>query len=72
MQIINYTKKRFEDDITSSLLFPAGGYTHNADVYDARPGLFPDTLIRFVQRTQPKAWVRFESANQMDAARKFC
>ena len=66
------TEKRFEDDITSSLLSPAGGYTHNADVYDARLGLFPDTLIRFVQRTQPKAWARFERANPVDAVRKFC
>ena len=66
------TEKRFEDDITSSLLSPAGGYTHNADVYDARLALFPDTLIRFVQRTQPKAWARFENANKVDTARKFC
>ena len=66
------TEKRFEDDITASLLSPAGGYTRNADIYDPKLGLFPDTLIRFVQRTQPKAWARFENANKVDTARKFC
>ena len=72
MQYIEYTEKRFEDDITASLLSPAGGYTHNADVYDARLGLFPDTLIRFVQCTQPKAWARFENINKVDPVGKFC
>ncbi len=66
------TEKRFEDDLTGFLLSPAGGYTHNQDVYDPKLGLFPDTLIRFVQKTQPKEWARFENANKIDTARKFC
>lgn len=66
------TEKRFEDDITSFLLSPAGGYTRNADIYDPKLGLFPDTLIRFIQRTQPKAWARFENANKVDTVGKFC
>ena len=72
MPVTDTTEKRFEDDLTGFLLSPAGGYTHNQDVYDPKLGLFPDTLIRFVQKTQPKEWTRFENANKMDPARKFC
>lgn len=71
--MINYTtEKRFEDDITASFLSPSGGYTHNSDVYVPDLGLFPDTLVRFVQRTQPKEWKRFELQNSGDITRKFC
>ena len=64
-------EKRFEDDITASL-WSEGGYTRNEDVYDPKLGLFPDTLVGFVRRTQPKAWARFENANKVDTVRKFC
>lgn len=71
--MINYTtEKRFEDDITASFLSPSGGYTHNSDVYVPDLGLFPDTLVRFVQQTQPKEWKRFELQNSGDITRKFC
>ena len=53
------TEKRFEADIESFFLSPAGGYTKGADTYDAKQGLYVNTLIDFVQRTQPKEWVRF-------------
>lgn len=49
------TEKRFESDIESFFLSPAGGYTKGTDAYDAKLGLYPDALIRFVQATQPKA-----------------
>lgn len=65
-------EKRFEDDITASFLSPAGGYTYNEDVYDPALGLFPDTLIRFIQKTQPNEWRRFELQNSGDTTRKFC
>ena len=65
-------EKRFEDDITASFLSPSGGYTHNDDVYDPALGLFPDTMIRFIQRTQPNEWRRFELQNSGDTTRKFC
>lgn len=71
MPITNTTEKRFEDDITTSL-WSEGGYARNDDVYDPKLGLFPDTLVGFVQRTQPKAWARFENANKVDTVRKFC
>ena len=66
------TEKRFEADIESFFLSPAGGYTKGADTYDAKQGLYVTTLIDFVQRTQPKEWARFENANQVDPVRKFC
>lgn len=65
-------EKRFEDDINASFLSPAGGYTHNDDMYDSTLGLFPDTLIRFIQKTQPNEWRRFELQNSGDTTRKFC
>lgn len=70
--ITDTTEKRFEEDITAFLLSPIGGYTHNNDVYVPDLGLFPDTLVRFVQRTQPNEWKRFELQNGGDTARKFC
>ncbi len=66
------TEKRFEDDITTFWLSHAGGYTLNRDVYDPVLGLFPDTLIRFVQKTQAKAWTRFKAQNTVDPVKKFC
>ena len=66
------TEKRFEADIESFFLSPAGGYTKGADTYDAKQGLYVHTLIDFVQRTQPKERARFENANQVDPVRKFC
>lgn len=72
MSIDVTTEKRFEEDITASFLSPSGGYTHNNDVYVPDLGLFPETLVRFVQKTQPKEWKRFELQNSGDVARKFC
>ena len=72
MAIDATNEKRFESDIEAAFLSPAGGYTKGADVYDPKAGLFVDTLIDFVKRTQPKAWARFENANKLDPVRKFC
>jgi len=52
------TEKRFESDIEAAML--SGGYTRNNDIYDAKNALYLDTLVRFVQATQPKSWQRFE------------
>ena len=66
------TEKQFESDIAASLLSPAGGYTRNNDCYDPKLGLFVDTLIRFVQATQPNEWAFFEKQNPVNPVRKFC
>jgi len=67
-----HTEKRFEEDIESFFLSPAGGYTKGTDTYDAKLGLYVNTLIDFIQRTQPNEWARFENMNKTDPVRKFC
>ena len=63
---LNTTEKQFESDIAAALLSPAGGYTRNGDCYDTKLGLFVDTLIRFVQKTQPNEWAFFEKQNTVN------
>ena len=65
------TEKRFESDIESALL-STSGYTKGTDTYDPKLGLYVNTLIDFVQATQPKEWTRFEKQNPVDPVRKFC
>ena len=66
------TEKRFESDIETAFLSPAGGYAKGTDTYDPNQGLYIATLIDFVQATQPKEWARFEKQYQVDPVRKFC
>ena len=66
------TEKRFEEDIESFFISPAGGYEKGSDKYNAKQGLFVDTLIDFIMRTQPKEWARFENANKINPVHKFC
>lgn len=66
------TEKRFEEDIEAFFLSPVGGYTKGTDTYNANLGLYVDTLIDFIQATQPKEWARFENQNKVDPVRKFC
>ena len=72
MPVNDTTEKRFESDIESFFLSAAGGYTKCEDEYDPKLGLYPDTLIRFIQESQPKAWQRFVNMNAVDPVRKFC
>ena len=72
MPINETNEKRFESDIESALLSPAGGYVKGEDIYDPKSGLFVDTLIDFIQRTQPKEWVRFANTNKVNTIEKFC
>lgn len=72
MSIDVTTEKRFESDIEEFFLSPAGGYTHNQDAYDSQLGVYKDTLLRFVQKTQPKEWKHFLLQNKVDPERKFC
>lgn len=67
-----HTEKRFEEDIESFFLSSGGGYTKGTDTYDAKLGLYVNTLIDFIQRTQPNEWARFENMNKIDPVRKFC
>ena len=42
------TEKRFECDIESFFVSPAGGYTKTTDTYDPKLGLYVGTLINFI------------------------
>lgn len=64
-------EKRFESDIEASFLSPAGGYVKGTDTYDPKLGLYVDTLVTFIQKTQPKEWARFENTCGSDPVRKF-
>ena len=66
------SEKQFESDIEAALLSPAGGYVKGSDTYDAKAGLYVDTLINFVRKTQPREWTRFENVNKADTVQKFC
>lgn len=68
---IDVTEKRFEQDIETFMLSIEGGYTKTTDTYDANCGLYVDTLIKFIQNTQPKEWARFENANKVNPINKF-
>ena len=65
------SEKSFEDDISGFFLSPEGGYTHNEDEYDPELALFPTTLLRFVQKTQPKEWKWFLYQNKLNPEWKF-
>ena len=68
--IDNATEKQFESDIEAAML--AGGYVKGDDTYDARAGLYVETLINFIRKTQPREWARFENVNKSDTVKKFC
>lgn len=72
MPVNDTTEKRFESDIEAFFLSAAGGYTKCEDEYDPKVGLYPGTLIRFIQTSQPKEWQRFVNMNAVDPVRKFC
>lgn len=66
------TEKEFESEIEATMLTAAGGYVKGADSYDARAGLYVETLINFVRKSQPREWARFEKYNKTEPAKKFC
>ncbi|MBQ7453976.1 MAG: type I restriction endonuclease subunit R, partial [Selenomonadaceae bacterium] len=68
----DFTERRFEEDIEAAFLSAAGGYVKGEDIYDATAGLYVDTLINFVRKTQPREWARFENVNKSDTEQKFC
>ncbi|MBQ7567914.1 type I restriction endonuclease subunit R [bacterium] len=72
MSVDTTNEKRFEADIEASFLSPEGGYVKGTDTYDPQLGLYVDTLIDFIKKTQPKAWARFENTNKINTVRKFC
>ena len=71
MSITATTEKQFESDIEAFLISAEGGYTKGIGTYNPKLGLYPDKLISFIQRTQPREWTAFERQNDIDPVRKF-
>lgn len=76
------SEKRFEQDIESFLISEQGGYEQfsylNPDghrihkyVYDKEKGLYPEVLINFIMKTQPKQWARYVRFYGDSAPEKF-
>lgn len=62
---------QFESDIESFLISTKGGYTKGKDVYNAKLGVYLNTLIDFIKETQTQSWKRFENANKIETEKKF-
>lgn len=77
------SEKRFESDIESFLISDKGGYEQfsypNPDghriqkyIYDKEKALYPEVLVNFISRTQPKEWARYVKYYGDEAAEKLC
>ena len=69
-------EKQFEQDIESFLISPAGGWQKASDAgyrasMDSGMALDLDTLVGFIQATQPIQWQRFEKQCNSDPEKKF-
>lgn len=56
MGITVTTEKQFESDIEAFLISAEGGYTKGNGTYSPKLGLYPNKLISFMKRTQPREW----------------
>ena len=75
------SEKRFERDIESFLISPAGGYTqfsgqdadgnwvHNRQ-HDITKCIYMDVLCEFIAKTQPKEWGKYTKYYGASAAAK--
>ncbi len=52
-------EKDFEAHIEAALTSPESGLTKGTDTYDCATALYRNTLLSFVQETQPKAWKKY-------------
>lgn len=71
MAITQTKEKNFEADIESFLTSCAGGYTKGDATYVPECGLFKDTFIEFIKKTQPKTWKKFEFNYGTNTEKKF-
>ena len=54
------TEKRFEQDIETFFLSPAGGYDKiDRTAFDVDKCICMDVLCQFIEKTQPKAWAKY-------------
>ena len=63
---LDTSEKRFESDIESAFL--SEGYRKiSKSEYDAEAMLFPDILVEFISKSQPKEWQRYMKYYGADA-----
>ena len=62
-----HTERAFETAIEHHLTTMGGYRTGDRDTFDQERGLFPNDVIAFIQKTQPKEWEYLE-ALQKDKA----
>lgn len=78
---MDQSEKRFEQDIESFLISAEGGYEQfsylNPDghrihkyEYDKEKAIYPEVLVNFVMKTQPKQWARYVKYYGDDAPEK--
>lgn len=72
MSVDDTKEKRFESDIEAFFISPKGGYTKGAGEYDAKLGMYPQTLVDFIKRTQEDEWNWFVQQNKVNPEHKFC
>ena len=66
---LDTSEKRFESDIESAFL--SEGYRKiSRNEYDAESMLFPDILVEFISKSQPKEWQRYMKYYGADAKEK--
>ena len=74
MIVLAENERQFEENIEKYLISPAGGYTQADDSgYRASIDMALDieTLVKFVKKTQPIMWQRFERQCNSDPLHKF-
>jgi len=65
------SEKRFEQDIESFLLSPAGGYTKgDLSTYDREKAIDMPKLIAYIKATQPNEWKRYNAIYGSDSENK--
>lgn len=66
---LDTSEKRFESDIESAFL--SEGYRKiSRNEYDAESMLFPDILVEFISKSQPKEWQRYTKYYGVNAKEK--
>ncbi|MFP8957636.1 type I restriction endonuclease subunit R [Natrialbaceae archaeon A-CW3] len=66
-----HNEERFEDFIASHLV-KYGGYEQlPSEEFDRERGIFPDVVVSFVKKTQPKKWEKLETAYKGNARKRF-
>lgn len=71
MTIRLYHEHAFEDAIEAYLVKHGGYDVLDPTSFDAELALFPDTVVDFVQETQPESWNSLETAYQERARKEF-